>query len=74
MRSPKVSFDDRLASPKMPPLPRVGSSARRVDNAPVKVSVADLSSALIREYLVTLGYRKTLESLVKEDFIVFLLY
>ena len=55
-RSPQVTFSPHVTQSKL---------SRRSEKS--RVSVADLSSALTREYLVSLGYRKTLESFVKED-------
>ena len=73
MRSSRISFDYRqsYSQPTTPTSPTRPSyfSKKKVDD-PLKVSVADLSSALIREYLLSLGYRKTLESLAKEDSLV----
>ena len=40
---------------------------------PNKVSVSDLSAALVREYLVSKGYRKTLEVFGTEDSVVIFL-
>ena len=39
---------------------------------PYKVPISDLTNALIREFLVSKGYRKTLEAFAIEDKLVFI--
>lgn len=75
MRSSKSPFDSRTAfTPQLSPQSPTRSIHSARSNDPLRVSISDLSSALVREFLLSSGYRKTLESFAKEDYSVILLY